>query len=220
MYELALFPLQTVLFPGMPIQLHIFEPRYKLMLRACLEKNQPFGVVLIHQGAEAIGPLAEPYRVGCSARIIEMEPLEDDRFNLTAMGDERFRILKLNKTRHPYLTGQVESLPIENHHLLDMLRGQRDLNARIHRYLKLLAKTGDQELDFSSMELPEEPLPLIYLAASLLQLPAMEKQPLLESLSVGSLYREVQRLYRREIALLSHCMKTHEKNAERASWLN
>ncbi len=220
MYELSLFPLRTVLFPGMPLQLHIFEPRYKLMIHACLEKNQPFGVVLIHQGTEALGPLAETRLVGCSARIVDVEPLEDDRFNLTAMGDERFHILELNKTSQPYLTGQVESLPLENHHMLDMLRGQRALTDWVHRYLRLLAKTGEQELDFSSLELPEEPLPLIYMAASLLQIPAVEKQPLLESATVGSLYREILRLYRRETAIVQRCLKTHGDKAERASWLN
>ncbi len=219
MYELPLFPLNTVLFPGIPLQLHIFEPRYKLMIRTCMEKDRQFGVVLIHQGTEALGPLADPYRVGCSARIIEVEPLEEGRMNLTAVGDERFRVLKLDNSL-PYLLGQVESSPLENHHTLDMLRGHRDLNAQVHRYLKLLARTGDQELDFTGLELPEEPLTLIYLAASLLQLPAAEKQPLLESGTVGSLYREIVRLYRREIAILSRCLKTHHDRSERASWLN
>ncbi len=219
MYELPLFPLHTVLFPGIPIQLNIFEPRYKLMVRDCMEKNKPFGVVLIHQGAEALGPLAEPRMIGCAARIVEVDPLEDGRLNLTAVGDERFHILKLDASR-PYLVGRVESLPLENHHTLDMLRGHRALNGWVRRYLRLLSSTGDQGLDFSGLELPEEPLPLIYLAASLLQLPAAEKQPLLEAGTVGALYGEVQRLYRREVTILSRCIATQNDRAERASWLN
>jgi len=56
MYELALFPLFTVLFPGMPLHLRIFEPRYRLMIKRCLDANQPFGVVLIRKGEEARDP--------------------------------------------------------------------------------------------------------------------------------------------------------------------
>ena len=90
MYELALFPLFTVLFPGMPLHLHIFEPRYRLMIQRCLEANQPFGVVLIRKGEEAMGPLAEPYITGCTARIARTERLRDGSMNLTVLGEERF----------------------------------------------------------------------------------------------------------------------------------
>ena len=62
MLELPLFPLNTVLFPGMPLNLHIFEERYKRMMQACIESSKPFGVVLIKQGLEAHGPLADPFR--------------------------------------------------------------------------------------------------------------------------------------------------------------
>ena len=56
MIELPLFPLNTVLFPGMPLGLHIFEDRYKLMIGQCVQERRPFGVVLIRSGQEALGP--------------------------------------------------------------------------------------------------------------------------------------------------------------------
>jgi uncharacterized protein len=96
MFELPLFPLNTVLFPGMPIQLYIFEQRYKEMIHDCLKSSQPFGVVLIRNGKEANSHLAEPHYVGCSARILDVEPLEEGRMNLVALGQQRFRILELN----------------------------------------------------------------------------------------------------------------------------
>src|SRR5512147_2655499 len=92
MYELPLFPLNTVLFPGMPISLHIFEPRYKLMIEQCIQIAQPFGVVLIREGVEALGPSAEPHQIGCSAQITQVERLEDGRMNIVAVGVERFQI--------------------------------------------------------------------------------------------------------------------------------
>ena len=60
MVEIPLFPLNTVLFPNMPLSLHIFEPRYKIMVEQCLSREEPFGVALIQKGREALGPLPEP----------------------------------------------------------------------------------------------------------------------------------------------------------------
>ena len=61
--EISLFPLNTVLFPGQVLPLHIFEDRYRLMIRECLAEEKPFGVVLIRRGRE-VGETAEPYMVG------------------------------------------------------------------------------------------------------------------------------------------------------------
>ncbi len=77
MFEIPLFPLNTVLFPGTPIHLHIFEERYKQMINLCLQEQRPFGVVLIRNGMEALGPLAEPFHIGCTAEIAHVERLED-----------------------------------------------------------------------------------------------------------------------------------------------
>jgi uncharacterized protein len=95
-FDLPLFPLNTVLFPGMPLTLHIFEERYKLMIERCLEHRQPFGVVLIRYGKEALGSLADPHRIGCTARILDVQPLSEGRMNISALGQKRFRILELS----------------------------------------------------------------------------------------------------------------------------
>ena len=108
MYELPLFPLNTVLFPGTPLQLHIFEARYKKMVNACLQEQRPFGIALIERGAEALGPLAEPYPIGCAARVVQVQRLEQGRMNIVALGGERFRILSLDRQSHPYLVGVEE----------------------------------------------------------------------------------------------------------------
>src|SRR5205814_5524803 len=86
---MALFPLNTVLFPGMPLPLHIFEERYKLMIGRCLEEERPFGVVLIQSGPE-VGGTAVPHRVGTTAHIAAVRRLDDGRMNLIAIGQERF----------------------------------------------------------------------------------------------------------------------------------
>ncbi len=217
MYALPLFPLNTVLFPGMPIQLHIFEQRYRLMIRRCHSDGQPFGVVLIHSGVEAYGPAAEPVRVGCTARIARLVPLEDGRMNLTALGEERFRISKLNHDQ-PYLVGQVESLPLEAPSSIGLLRAARQLTPRVKEYLRLVSQLNPKEpVDLDEIDFPEDPLLLIHLAASLLQVPAVEKQPLLEAHSAGELMAEVFRLYRRETAVLRRGEPPEEK---KSVWLN
>src|SRR5687768_9701668 len=111
---LPLFPLHTVLFPGHPLPLHIFEPRYRLMIGRCLEQSAPFGVVLIRAGLE-VGAPAEPYAVGTRAEIVRHERLDDGRLNLLCVGRERFRVRELIPGE-PYLLGLVEELadaPIE-----------------------------------------------------------------------------------------------------------
>ena len=96
MFELPIFPLNTVLFPGMPLSLHIFEDRYKLMIGKCLQERRAFGVVLIRQGAEALGPLAEPNKIGCTAFISQVERLHQGRMNIGVIGQRRFRIISLD----------------------------------------------------------------------------------------------------------------------------
>lgn len=202
MYEIPLFPLDAVLFPGMPIQLHIFEPRYRNMIQRCLQENLPFGVVLIRNGSEAYGPVAEPVKIGCAARIVQKTILEDGRINLIALGDERFRILQLDH-RLPYLTAQVESLPLEHPHSIETMRGTRRLAGLVQAYLQAISRLDPTTPSQSEgIGFPEDPVMMLHLAAALLQVPTAEKQPLLEIDHASELLHELLRLYRRDIALL------------------
>ena len=226
MFEIPLFPLNTVLFPGMPLRLHIFEERYQLMTKRVIETNQIFGVNLIKSGSEAFGPLAVPYEIGCTARVVQVDPLEDGRFNITVVGDERFHVLRMGSSE-PYLMAFVESMPLSAHHTLDVVRGAHLLRDRLLRYLALLARHADLEgenldlqIDLTHLELPDDPMLLIYLSAALLQLPASEKQPLLEINTAAALLDQVQRLYRRELALLPPLMEINEDEARSAAWGN
>lgn len=228
MFELPLFPLNTVLFPGMPLRLHVFEDRYKIMMERVLSTNQTFGVNLIKKGAEAQGPLAEPYEVGCTARVVQVERLEEGQINLTVVGDERFHILRLGAGQ-PYLTAFVESTPLKAHQTLEVVRGVRVLRQRLVRYLALLAKHSKEDeggegiqmdIDLTGLQLPEDPMMLIYLSAALLQIPAAEKQPLLEAETAQELLDKIQRLFRRELAVLPIVLAVSEEQARVAAWAN
>jgi Lon protease-like protein len=200
MYELPLFPLNTVLFPGTPVHLHIFENRYIQMVNHCLEQNQLFGVVLIREGVEAFGPLAVPFSVGCSAEIIKVEELPEGRKDIVAIGKGRFRVLSVDRKSRPYLIGEVEEDPIRVGDEATLRDSAEEIRTWLERYLKAMAMVipAASEID----ELTEDPLTLIYLAAALLQVPSEEKQALLEMDDTQRLVDAVQAHYRREVALL------------------
>lgn len=198
-YELPIFPLNTVLFPGMPLSLHIFEERYKAMIHECVENGQPFGVALIRDGVEALGPLAEPYSVGCTAEIAQVQPLIGGRMNILVVGRERFRILDLQRGA-TYLKGLVQSFPLYMAPGEDATAFCHNLRPRLEEYLRLLSDAGD--VDFDMEQLPGEPQALAYLAATVLQIPNEQKQELLSAPTASNLLSEMQSLYRRELPLL------------------
>ena len=200
MYDLPLFPLNSVLFPGMPLSLHIFEDRYKEMIEDCLSNQQPFGVVLIQEGHEALGPLPEPYRIGCTAQITQVERLEDGRMNLLAIGMDRFEIQSLMHHKS-YLMGTVENLPVEAL-AGQVVTRQRDLlRPWVERYLSSLAEVSG-ETEFDPHRLPNDPMALAYLGASLLQIPPVQKQELLTTTDAAALLEQTRTLFRRELPLL------------------
>ena len=208
MDELSLFPLNTVLFPGMPLQLHIFEERYKRMIQLCLDERQPFGVVLIRHGREALGPLAEPHYVGCTARILEVESLSEGRMNIVALGQQRFRVLSLDYEQ-PYLVGKVELYPIEALDAHSLSEKGRLLHPWVRRYMEILSEASDADLD--PEHLPTDPLVLAYLAAVLLQIPPDQKQSLLASAQATDLLSNIYDIYRREVALLRRLLSSEKQ---------
>ena len=91
---IPLFPLHTVLFPGGPLPLRIFEIRYTDMVRRCMREQQPFGVLLIEEGDEA-GDVATTATVGCSARIADFHTLHDGLLGISCVGVRKFRVLRV-----------------------------------------------------------------------------------------------------------------------------
>jgi Lon protease-like protein len=107
MMDLPLFPLHTVLCPGVALPLHVFEERYKAMVERCLADRSPFGVVLIREGRE-VGPgdLAVA-GIGTVAEIREATRYRDGRFDLLTLGTQRFRLEGVDPAAEPYLVGQI-----------------------------------------------------------------------------------------------------------------
>jgi uncharacterized protein len=177
LHELPLFPLNMVLYPHARVQLHVFEMRYRQMIRKCLDDGIPFGVVLIRSGEE-IGMSAEPYMVGTAVRIEDIFSFPDGRYDVTVTGTARFRIRSIDESL-PYLTGKVEFLhedpPQDEVELFDLTAMARRMCEKIIR-----DQVEHLDLNFSVM-FPEEPDKLSFAIANMIELPLLQKQMLLET---------------------------------------
>ena len=209
MFGLPLFPLNTVLFPGVPLHLHIFEDRYQRMIDLCLESNQEFGVVLIRRGSEAFGPLAETFPIGCTAQVVQVKPFEDGRMNITTLGKKRFRILSLEKTAEPYLIGRVVYYPLTNPDPETVNAAGARLRLWVDRYLSMLLDSGAMKIEIQ--KLPKPAIQLAYFAASLANISPVEKQHCLASSNAVELVNRLLSMYRREVALLKTMLLNREE---------
>ena len=197
--RLPLFPLGTVLFPGLLLPLHVFEDRYRRLVRdliAAPEDEQRFGVVAIREGREVGSDgVRALHAVGCVARLRRVESYDDGRFDIVSTGDQRFRLAGVNDTL-PYLRGDVELLhdvPGESPELL--AASVRDMFARYRQALGVA--------DGMDAGLGEEPRLLSYLVAATVVLDLSDKQRLLEAPNTTERLRAELRLLRRETALLA-----------------
>jgi Lon protease-like protein len=198
--DLPLFPLNTVLFPGMVLPLHIFEERYKLMIGRCMEDNRPFGVVLIREGGE-VGGSATPHDVGTTAVIAGASRTKDGRYNLVTIGSERFRLLAIRDDL-PYLVGSAEPWPLSGGAVEPTQQRARSMLASFEQYLSLLVKAQGHRMEIE--QIPEEPRALALLVAIALQVPLTQKQYLLCQPSVADLLRAEQVMLGRERAILEY----------------
>ena len=207
--KLALFPLHTVLFPGMTLPLQIFEPRYLEMIGQCLTQSQPFGVVLIDSGREVGGP-ALPHSVGTVARITSVERQGDGRLHIEAVGQQRFRLLDLHFD-HPYLTGTIEEFPLAGAKDQPARQSARALVPWLARYLHLLGEAAEAQLH--QQDLPHDPAGVGYLAAIVAQIPMLEKQALLATSTATELLQRERSIYRREISLMRAMLSSDRARA-------
>jgi uncharacterized protein len=198
--DLPLFPLNTVLFPGMVLPLHIFEERYKLMIGRCMEDNRPFGVVLIREGRE-VGGGATSYNVGTTAVIAGASRTKDERYNLVTIGSERFRLLAIRDDL-PYLVGSAEPWPLTGGSVELAQQRAKSALASFEQYLDLLVKAQGHRMEIE--QVPEEPRALALLVAIALQVPLTQKQYLLCRPSVADLLHAEQIMLGRERSLLKY----------------
>ena len=201
--RLPLFPLGLVLMPGLLLPLHVFEERYRVLVRELLElpeQQRRFGVVAIREGREVgADGVTALHEVGCVAQLRRVEPHEDGRFDIVATGAERFRLTGLD-TDAPYLTGLVEYLPddmgpADEAPLLDAA-----VRAAFVDYLAALGTANGDEIEVP--ELPDSSLVLGYLVAATVLLDLDDRQALLAQPDGASRLRAELTVLRREGTLL------------------
>jgi Lon protease-like protein len=201
---LPLFPLGTVLVPGMRLSLHVFEPRYRQLVADLLSAEGPgapeFGVVALRQGWE-VGAVGDLHEVGTAARVTDVLPHADGRCDLAAVGESRFVIESLDTTTKPYLLGTIRRLAEPEGELDPELPGsvRRALELHLRTLIALHAELGDvaETLDSSA-----DARTLSYAVAKLSSLPLADRQSLLGVADTAARLRAGRAVLRRETELM------------------
>jgi hypothetical protein len=176
---LPLFPLGAVLYPGMLLPLHIFEERYRQLVRDLRDGAEPrrFGVIAIRKGRETgIDGVHSLYEIGCTATLRRVEEREDGRFDIVSLGTQRFRLLTLDRTR-PYLQGEVEMLADEPADPAEAGPAVRVIQAAFREYLDALTEWGGATVRLE--DLPDEPELLSFIVAAAMVIDLPERQAML-----------------------------------------
>jgi Lon protease-like protein len=180
---LPLFPLGSVLYPGLVLPLHIFEERYRQLVADLLDGPEPreFGVIAIRHGRETgVDGVSALYETGCTAVLRQVEAYEDGRFDLITVGARRFTLVALGE-QAPYFSGEVDFLPDEPDDPGDAAEAGLIVPAvreSFRSYLNLLAERGGAQITVP--DVPDEPLLLSYLVAAAVVADLPVKQQLLE----------------------------------------
>jgi uncharacterized protein len=215
---LPLFPLGTVLYPGLLLPLHIFEERYRQLVRDLLANGEAprFGVVAIREGRETgVSGVSALYPVGCTAVLRQVQKYPDGRYDIVTVGVQRFRLLAVDESQL-YLRGEVELLPEEAGDPAEAQLAARAVRPAFSDYLRALASlaqhdpqqaggaaqaaaderaagNGDPDEPGAgpSPDLPAAPVALSYVIAALMVVDLPDKQALLaEPDAVGRLAAE------------------------------
>ena len=178
-----MFPLGTVLLPGAFLPLHVFEPRYRVLVHDCLHGTPEFGVVLIERGSEVGGGDAR-FEVGCIARIVEAGELPDGRWALATVGDRRVRI-DAWLPDDPYPRAEVTEWP--DPALDGGEEARRDeVAAELRRVLALAAELGEPAAAAASVETMDDVVRASYQLAALAPVGPLDRLSLLAAPSVGA----------------------------------
>ena len=184
--ELPLFPLNAVLFPGGFLPLHIFEQRYRKMVKYCIRNESSFGIVMIKEGEE-VGEAATPCKVGTAVDLVDVDRFPDGQMNIVTSGHSRFEILEINDEL-PYLVARVR--------ILDLLDAEPDTSLE-----EIAAETRELYMEYETLssylrfgwqppeENPQHPQQLAYQIGTRLRISLDEKQNLLEITSFDELLR-------------------------------
>ncbi|HEY0776205.1 MAG TPA: LON peptidase substrate-binding domain-containing protein [Nocardioidaceae bacterium] len=221
--ELPMFPLNTVLFPGQTLQLHVFEDRYRALVHHLLSipdrSQRLFGVVAIREGYE-VGThgVQSVHRVGCVAQMTSVAPDEDGTFEIEIVGRERFHLQSLDASG-TYLVGTVETAPDAADPAAGA--GERSQQATRARETFAVYRSRLSELrgaEVLDVELPDDPVYLSYTLAATCLLTLRERQALLETGSADERLIMLRQAMREEMRAMKAIPSLPATEVSRTGW--
>jgi Lon protease-like protein len=205
---LPLFPLGTVLYPGLLLPLHIFEDRYRQLVRDLLDGPEPrrFGVIAIRKGRETgVEGISSLHEIGCTATLRQVAEHDDGRFDLVTVGTQRFRLLELDDSR-PYLQGEVNLLAEDAGDEAAAEVAAEAVRRGFRAYLNALTARGATQV--SVPDLPANPVQLSYLVAASVIIDLGDQQALLAEPDAAARLAAERALLSRETSMLRSLTST------------
>ncbi|HEX4998659.1 MAG TPA: LON peptidase substrate-binding domain-containing protein [Terriglobia bacterium] len=184
--NIPLFPLPMVFFPRVLTPLHIFEPRYRLMINECIDQSASFGIVMIPPGS--VESESTIRTVGVTAQIIQHERLEDGRLNIVVAGKRRFRVERFSGSA-PYWRADVEFFDDDPENESELREACGEVAWRYRDLRRRVARLHGVEAD--DPEIAEDPVTLSFVVSSILNLDLESRQGLLE---ITSTWRRLRAL--------------------------
>jgi ATP-dependent Lon protease len=205
--ELPLFPLPLVLFPGMPLPLHVFEPRYRRLLADVRASNNLFGLSHLDPAEGEERP--EVGHVGCATEVVEVQSLPDGRSNIMTLGVARYRATEYVERGDPYLVARVEFFTDEEDDPRVLQKRSAEVTDVFMRIARAMRTINDDRAALP--ELPaEDPERLSFLVAAVMEMDAPAKQELLEMRSTAERLRRLYTLLSQAVGSYEARARTHE----------
>jgi ATP-dependent Lon protease len=206
--ELPIFPLALVLFPGVPLPLHIFEPRYRQMLIDVRAGNSLFGVSYFDASTseKEVPPAGH---VGCVAEVTETQPMPDGRSNILTVGIIRYRIEEYIQRDEPYLLARVSYFEDEEEDASVLSESARDVAATFTRIARAVRIINDERANLPDIS-DTEPQRLSFLVAAAMEVDTDVKQDLLELRSTSERLQRLRDMLARAVSSYEERARIHE----------
>ena len=206
--ELPIFPLALVLFPGVPLPLHIFEPRYRQMLNDVRAGNSLFGVSYFDastsdRDAPTVGT------VGCVAEVTETQGLPDGRSNILMVGIIRYRVEEYVDRDNPYLLARVSYFEDDEEDPNVLSESARDVAEIFTRIARAVRTINDERASLPDIS-DTEPQRLSFLVAAAMEVDTQIKQDMLEMRSTGQRLSQLREVLKRAVSNYEERARIHE----------
>ncbi len=206
--ELPLFPLPIVLFPGVPLPLHIFEPRYRQMLADIRAHDSLFGLSFFDE-TESEGDIPAVGDIGCVAEVTEVQPLPDSRSNILSIGLIRYRLESYVERGDPYLVGRVSFFEDDEESVEFLGERAEEVSKLFMRIARAVRIINDERASLPELP-PTEPERLSFLVAAAMELDTKVKLELLEMRSTAERLKRLRDLLARAVSNYEERARLHD----------